>query len=575
MIKKLSTIFFVIFISLIIFFEGTGIGDGRQLAYHLVLIMPFFLFMLDIIRKESIVIPKKISIFFFFFLLLSVAPTVFSVNIQHSFELNLFYVVTFLMFIYAYNHKIDIVKPLTILIVVFSFIFYTYSSLINVFLQHNWIFLIPKLSDNFVYSTWPSHNHLGDFFILPVIISFYALFTRKQWFSPFVVTLLSIFVVLISFSRSAYMAIGISVLVMYFVLKIKNMIYHRLLSLITVWVTVALFIVFSFIILSDFRQAPYIRSVTNILEYNFDLRYKSLISSRNEYISQALQGIKERPFFGVGGGNFSYISQRHTEDPLGWSSSSHNIFFDTAVEEGIFASILLLLIVILMLKNSRSHYFLFCLLGLLINFQTDYTFTFYSFLLLFFIFGGLLYKEENEICIPYEIFMIVPSLLLISSSLIVWSSILFLQNKIALSLKLYPLSQEANQYTIEQLIKEGMTKNPIFYKSILQYQSLFKADQKVLSYISDLYVIYGDNARALEVSKQAYYWYQYQEYGALAGKLYVLEKEQYGEKAAKLFINLYFDKIIKINQEHKDNVLVTHSAVKLCKDIYKICPYRF
>ena len=125
-----------------------------------------------------------------------------------------------------------------------------------------------------------------------------------------------------------------------------------------------------------------------------DLRHKSLLGGRPQILTQGLSYILERPLLGAGPGNFIYASQKLRNGS--YTETAHNIFVDILVENGIPAGVVFLLIIIEFFRRSDKKLPFFLALGLLVNFQTDYTYRIYSLFLLFFIILGLFKIQRKQ-----------------------------------------------------------------------------------------------------------------------------------------------------------------------------------
>ena len=273
---------------------------------------------------------------------------------------------------------------------ILSVIFCSYSLLL-LNLPEGLGFPMPDNGYQFVFSKFGSHNHLGDFLMLPLIISIYYLIkTNKKiyllslsFFTPFFI---------LSYSRSAYLSLILTLVVMIFFLTNKFKI-----SKITILLSFILILLassFFFITVKEARKISIVKEANHFLFENLNLRWKNYDGQRLEYLNQAVSSIKEKPLFGLGPGNFIYASKEYGSKRA-ITHSSHNIFLDILTENGILAGVIFLTIIFLCLYLALRHQNLFSFLFIaqIINFQTDYTFTIYSFFLLFFVLVSVLYKE--------------------------------------------------------------------------------------------------------------------------------------------------------------------------------------
>lgn len=381
-------ILFLGFLLVIFLLEGLGLPGGRNLSLFLIWVMPFFLILHDLILRRRIVFPRKISILLALFLLFSSISTFFSVNLNQSFNLLLFFTTTSLIFIWVNSRKDHLREIIPKFIILLGILYMGVSFVIYYFIN-----FIPGNGYQFVYSKFGSHNHLGDFLVLVVIYAlFYFLRTNKSNF--FLLLLISFPTLLISYSRSAYFSLAISMvfLLVYFFRskEAKN----PVIPIVGFLVLILILFFFFFGTLLGSNNIVLFRPLNKVLTEELNLGQKLLLAKRPDYFNQARQSFLERPLFGVGPGNFVYASKKYST-VVGNTNSSHNLFLDILVENGLLAFIPFTAAILLILRSAvrKSNLLSFMFLAQLINFQTDYTHTIYSFFLLFFIIGGLTYQE--------------------------------------------------------------------------------------------------------------------------------------------------------------------------------------
>lgn len=531
--KSFSQVFFCIFLALILIFEGLGLPNGREISFYFILIMPFFLFLLDFTHKRPIIFPKKISLLFFLFLAFSFVSTILSVDIQRSFEYFLFCSSLFLIFVYIYNHQSELNKPLIFLLFVFSVIYFAYSIIIKFLYNQSWVFgLIPKSGYQFVYPFFQGHNHLADFLVVGLILLFYSFVkTRQKWYLFFFLFFLPPF--LLSYSRSAYISLSLtSALLTFFFIKTKKM---KILSVSSLLLAI-IFLISSFFLFIGVEQArknPILRPYHKILIKKFELEKKELVANRDQYLLQALSSFAEKPFFGIGPNNFTYASKKYSNIPFSWVESSHNLFLDILVESGFFAFcfffLTILLIVAASFKKADGLFFVF--LAMLINFQTDYTHRIYSFSLLFFIIAGAIWREkqrrrDNRQRLPAS--LILSSSIFIMTNLIIWSNLAFRSQKPRLGFFLYPFNREVCFSLTEEKILNFCGR-------------FYSGDFKVLENIAKIYGQHNQENSALAYYKKAYQVNQFTGFN-LVKKIYTLKNKLEGESEARKFISETFCK---------------------------------
>ncbi|MBM4177707.1 O-antigen ligase family protein, partial [Candidatus Gribaldobacteria bacterium] len=252
---------------------------------------------------------------------------------------------------------------------------------------------------------------------------------------------------------------------------------------------------------------------------------------RDQYIFQVASAFKEKPFFGVGLSNFTYASKKYASTTFYRSSSAHNLFLDILVENGIFSLavflLIILFIIIASLKNINGLFFVF--IAMLINFQTDYTHTIYSFFLLFFIIGGVIWQEGSKLSRyrlkPRSPF-ILSTTIFILVNLTIWSNLAFKNQKPRLGFFLYPLNKQACFFLTDEKILNFCGR---FYSS----------DFKVLENIGRIYEQQNKEKKVLSYYTKAYQADQFAGF-SLVKKIYNLKNKLEGENEAKKFIREVF-----------------------------------
>lgn len=380
---------FLLFFISIALLEGLGVPNGREVAFYLILVMPVFLMLADLIDKRTTLYPVKLSFLFILFLILTAISTVNSLDFSRSFPQLFFYLALFLIFLWTFNHQDELKGMVIFLIFSLSVVFSIYSLFPLI-----WPSLIPSHGYQFIFSNFGSHNHLGDFLLLPLIISFYKSIQTKQRIYLLGLIFLPFF--LLSFSRSAYSAliVSLSVLIVY-LFRIRKI---KMGSLVSVIVAVLVVLFFFLITVREAQQIPILKGAHQFLQENTNLADKFFLGNRLAFAKQAILSFQEKPLFGIGPNNFVYISQKYTQTGR-WAYSSHNMFLDILAENGLIAVMVFAVIIGFLLKQAfaKTTYFSFIFLAMLVNFQTDYTHSIYSFFLIFFVLVALIYKEDKII----------------------------------------------------------------------------------------------------------------------------------------------------------------------------------
>ena len=383
MLQILPVLIFYVFLSAIFLFEGLGIQGGREISFYIILVMPFFLFFLQFIQKKEIVVPKKLSIVYILFILFSALATFISINTDRSFSYLLFYISLFLIFNYVLNNTEAIKKYIIPYIFGLSFLLTIYSVFLKYLIQNNIWSLIPEHGYQFVFPKFGLHNHLGDFLILPLTICSYYLVKGKSKLLPILGILFFIPFLIFSYSRSAYVSVILTCFLLFFAMKRAGQAISKkfIVAIACIIVVLASFFLFTM-------------SETQVFKSDV-VEKKMTLTPRLNFFYDAVRSMIDSPF-GVGPNNYVYISGKYSQLTRYFSYSSHNIFFDVLVENGIFASVFFIYFIYLIIKRSDdTSVIFFCFLATLINFQTDYTHNIYSYILLFFVLMALVYRQKK------------------------------------------------------------------------------------------------------------------------------------------------------------------------------------
>lgn len=424
---RLSTIIFYSFLTLVFLIEGLGVRNGHYTSLFIIIVMPFFCYIPLYREKIKIVLSPTLIVLFLLFIFFSSISTVFSVNIQNSFIYLLLYIALFLVFIYVQIVKEDIKKIIIPFIFYFSFIFSIVSLVLIFYVKNSMNYFLPVSGFQMVFSVIGSHNHLGDFLVLPLLISIYRLIHNAfSKFNLFVIIFFLPFFIT-SFSRSAYMTLGIVAILMVFFYWRRTKKIQPLTIIIVCLINILLLFFFLFSV-SETRKIEVLQPVHSYVEETFDLGSKRFTGRREDYYALALVSIAHNPLVGLGPNNFIYASEKYSEGFIRHSSLAHNFFLEISAENGIPVGIILLLIIFLIIYRSKRDIYFFLFLALLVNFQTDYTYAIYSLLLLLFILLGTIYKGQHF----FDIFkgkVIIELRHLLFFSLIIYLIVFFLISK--------------------------------------------------------------------------------------------------------------------------------------------------
>lgn len=527
-----SEIIFLFVLTLIFLLEGLGLPFGHQAAYFLILALPLFLFSIDKSHSKEIISPKQLTLLGIIFILSSFVSTIFSANKQTSFEKTLLYLTLALLFIYSFNHQEYLRKKIIQFILIFSSLF----TIVSLFLRFPFVqsYNFAKNTGlQLVYPAFSTHNHLGDFLALPLIYFFYQILTRGFNRLNLVGIILFMPFVLLSFSRSAYLSLFLTLAVMGLILfRNRQLVLLRLSKLkITIFLAVIGLTLYISVLLSlasmwESTHVDFFSGASEFVNQKLGIGYKSLWGSRDNYFKQALNGVGERAL-GFGPGNFNLVSLKYTDTPYLVSSSSHNIVLDIMAENGIFGGVVFILILVLLVKSSHKDLIFFLAVALLINFQTDYTHMIYSLLVIFIILVGVNYHESYKSFIKLprllSIVLFLLAILMLSSQ----TAIRYSQNQIASYL--YPISFEMQRGLIEKSLSEGDFDRA---KILLNYhQFVFPDDPMTTGYLAEKYYFFGEKEKALGYYQKLYREGRFIE-PSVARRIYELLREYQGQDKA-------------------------------------------
>ena len=384
-------IVFNLLIFLVIFLIGSlGFVYGEILSFALSFLALFIYWGFRFVSRYSDFELPRISILLMAFLIFSSASVFFSVNRENSVYFFLQYVVLSGVFLFGFYREKLLQSFLEISLVVAGLILCLLSGIYNLG------FLVGNSGYQLVFSRYGSHNHLGDFLVLPLLICTYNIFYKKRLYLSLILLIVFLSFFLLSYSRSAYLAFGVGCLffLVKFVWKLrKKFTYTLKVGLISILLLVMLFFLAT---VFEARNYPVLGQVNYLLTDNLGLKFKSFTAKRFEYVKISFISIENNFWFGVGPGNFSSAASTYFSG-IQSTDSSHNIFLDILVENGVFAFIFFLLLIFFAVKKAVENPSVYSLLlvALLVNFQTDYTFRISTMMLLFFLLMGLVYGRKS------------------------------------------------------------------------------------------------------------------------------------------------------------------------------------
>ncbi len=605
--ERYLKLIFSFFLLAVFLFEGLGINNGREVAYYFILLMPFFLFMPQFVLNtgKKILFPLKFTVLWLLFVIFSLASSIFSVNLQNSFQELFLYIALFLIFIFVFNYKELIRSTVLYLIFVLSFIFSIFSLFITYFVSQNSLFSIPidlaGQGYQFIYSTG-GHNHLGDFLLLPLTVLLFWFLGRKLKMENLFLLLFFIPYFIFSYSRSAYLDLALITILIFYVLfkggqlRLKKNFIFYILS----FMFVAALAILVFAVPADTKKTPFLNSINHILQEKYDLGGKHFFAYRNYYATEGLFSLTNKPLFGVGPGNFEYASQKYMNNPVEFAPTTHNLFFDVLTENGLLAEIVFLLLFLQMfhliknqifnhkspahnasysdagesaISNQQSAIFVFLFIVMLLNFQTDYTFLMRSFYLLFFVVAGVIYSEKRIIEIKFLI-PVFSLVLFLIFNLIILSNLALSKNNYLLAFYSYPLNKDIYQPLINSQIAIGNRQSAIGNLNL--YTNLFNGDPDVLNYAGNIYYSYFGQKDSLVFYNRAFTAYNFED-PILIKRIYEIKITFQGQKKAREFANKYFLKLSGVDKNSSYYQIYYGyriAALKVCLEIYnKSCPY--
>ena len=425
------TVLFFLLLTGIFVFEGLGITGGRELAMSLLLCAPALIFLSYRVRHSSIAIPRSACVIFALFIISVFVSAFFSLNPIRSLYHPFFYAAVFLLFIFSYARKEEIKKYLPLWVFIISAIFISASAFINTSISAGNFSLVPEFGYQFVFSRFGSHNHLGDFLIMPILMILYAVtegkkFNRFIFFGSLIIVVFYIF----SYSRSAYLSLMVAGVLLMLMRK-NEFLKHVNKRVMSIFGSLLLVSLLFFIgTIRESSEVPLVTNVHALLSAEFNLSDKTLTGKREHFAYDAIGAAINRPVFGVGPNNYRYVSGAYSGLEDVTTYSSHNIFLDTLAEIGVVGFLLFLSFFIRVLASTDHNTVGFYLvLALLVNFQTDYTFRIYSLYVLLFVILASIYREKNELTLKLSVTTLIAAsgVLFLAGQVFLFGELLFVQ----------------------------------------------------------------------------------------------------------------------------------------------------
>ncbi len=514
--------------------ECLGLPNGRQYARIIIGIFPFVLFSIDFIRNHTIKVPVYISLLFTFFSIITAISTITAIHVQTAFENQLMYWGVFLTFLYIYNHQ-EIKKYIPHFIFVLTILLLLYSLFINLLLPSNLLWLISNNGFQFAYihNNDNAHFAFGSFVLIPLIFIFKLFVEKPTWIKGILLSILLILLIA-SFLRASYVAfLVVAILIFKSGYAVQ---YRKRLSV--VLILIGLVVISSFILITTFQndifsQLPF----KNVIVNNVDiLKNKTFLNGRDEFIHQSIEAIKLKPFTGFGTFNYYYVSLLFAQNISYATGSSHNIFVDIFVENGIIGGFIFLTIIIFFIKNIFQNIkkredidsnISLVILSLLLLFQFSHYHKYYFLILFVFFLSALIYKEKNILKDEWYISTIGASILF-CLTLIITTSLLFINNKkYQQAIWIYPISAPAYQsYILSLQDQKDMQKGSMYLERL---SNLYPNEPDIQDYIGNIYTLNSDHQNALKhyqvalkssPSEVSYLTFIYNELEAIKGSEY-------------------------------------------------------
>ena len=362
MSQKLIQIIFqgALFLFTGLLFYG-GLGINVEIVYKLGILMGGVLLAFTLLLQKRIVFPLGFLSYILFLLLFGLSLS-WSQDRQVSLNYLMLFIGGGLFWLVFYNLRERIQDKFGLLLIVlgifFGGLYVVFKLLGGAGINHLSLYL--PTSGHF------NHNHIGDLWTAALVVIVFLLLKEKKWIY-LILTTLGIYFLIMSFSRSAYVAFAGGLLYAFWregwLKKYKK----------TFW-TLAILIAVLFLSAST---------------------QKTLLFSR-PYFVQAVAGIVDNPL-GIGVGNFEIISR----DPAykfweieSFSYVTHNVVLEILVGMGVFGLVFVFWLAQVtkdILQNTRATSFVSALvfITLGINFLFDYTYFIPTMLWLWFISLGL------------------------------------------------------------------------------------------------------------------------------------------------------------------------------------------
>jgi len=507
-----------------IFFNDVFAIDSSQLGFFLVLLIPLLLFLLTKIENKRLFIPVKESIFYLIFIIFSAISTFRAIDKEMSIQFLSIYMTGYLFFIYGFNYRDSLNKYFKWFLIGISIISVLIFSI-------NKIFTL-KLFDNGASLFYGGyyHNELGTVLILGIIICLYKFIFEKSNKLLILLLFFSSFLIF-SFSRSAYLAV-IIIGVIFCLIK-KS------------WLPITLVILMTCLFFVTTKEINnfFPTSVKKFMVNKLLLpKEKSFTGKRQQHIYYALLSIKDRPFFGYGPGNLYFSTLKKQFNWEEGTTTAHNILLDIFAENGALAGVGFLLFLFYVFKNTKKDLYFYLLSSLTIVFLFDFSYRYTSIFIIWMILVGIsLPKNQDKTEINSMVVLILMGIMFVFGQIVLMGELFYKIGLTDLSLRLYPLNNEAYTKIISGNIEKKEIKKGL--KNLTEYNSLYKEN---LLNTAEFYEKLGDKKNAVYSYERAIYDKPLL-ISTVLTKIMILNVDLYGENAGKSettkFINEFKRKV--------------------------------
>lgn len=543
--KKIHlSLFFLSFI-LISVIEGIHfILDLRFLTFFLYLI-PFFLFFSD--SQKEYKMPTAFLYLAGIYLFSSLISLFYSKEIGMSLELFLRDVSLFLILFYSHSHAIEIQKQLPKIIVWVSLLFIVVSAVLFMFPEGRLFIQGQRL--NFLFNPAYLHKTIGDYFTLGIIISSYFLFVKKdRWYTyPLI---LFIVILLISFSRTAYITLAV-ISIVFFIIHGRNFKKISPILQASLFFNIILVIVLFLTFVSK-TETSILTFAQKSLDNSAFINVRPLLESHMTFWIAGFKGFLLAPFTGTGAGTFSYLSYRFMDTLFLSSFTSFNIIIDLLAEQGLVPTLsFLLMIFYIGVKAKKDSVFFLLFLVLVIEFMGYSIYKYIQILLLFFVVMGIMLPTDtHNSTIQKRYFLPISLIAIIFINILFVHTLLIQFGRRDLAHYIYPFDSS----NIKVLVQESLS-HPVNNRKtdtyLKQYVHYFSSNANDLEFIGDSYREMGGRYKldAIHAYEQSFLWGKYAYGGNLIdrmAKLYALKQQIQGGREASRYMSSFMASYFQI-----------------------------